>query len=84
MQTAPDESRAAQLYVKPDDRWEVNNVLQHHLELGEHLEQTLRAFAAATHGPGPLQVPVLRDVEAEMVSTEPGGEASPAAGEAGS
>jgi arylsulfatase A-like enzyme len=37
-------TRAPQLYVKPDDRWEVNNVLQHHLELAEQLEQTLRDF----------------------------------------
>src|SRR5262249_97158 len=26
-----DAPRGPQLYVKPDDRWEVNNVLQHHL-----------------------------------------------------
>lgn len=38
--------RAPQLYVKPDDRWEVNNVLQHHLELAEQLERTLRDFVA--------------------------------------
>jgi arylsulfatase A-like enzyme len=42
-----DPSRTPQLYVKPDDRWEVNNVLQHHLELAERFEQTLRAFMAA-------------------------------------
>jgi arylsulfatase A-like enzyme len=66
--------RGAQLYVKPDDRWEVNNVVQHHLELAEHLEQTLRDFVAATRRPGPLQAPVLRDVEAEA--------ASPGAGQA--
>ncbi|HWG47070.1 MAG TPA: sulfatase-like hydrolase/transferase [Gemmataceae bacterium] len=34
--------RSPQLYVKPDDRWEVNNVLQHHPELVEQLERTLR------------------------------------------
>jgi arylsulfatase A-like enzyme len=39
--------RTPQLYVKPDDRWEVNNVLQHHLELAEQLEQTLRNFVTA-------------------------------------
>src|SRR5262249_10518075 len=42
-----DPPRSAQLYVKPDDRWEVNNVLQHHLDLTERFEQTLRAFMAA-------------------------------------
>jgi arylsulfatase A-like enzyme len=38
--------RQPQLYVKPDDQWEVNNVIQHHPELAEKLEQTLRAFVA--------------------------------------
>jgi hypothetical protein len=61
-----DPPRPAQLYVKPDDRWEVNNVLQHHLELSEHLEQTLRGFVEATTRPGPLQLPLLRAVAAEL------------------
>jgi hypothetical protein len=39
--------REQQLYVKPDDRWEVNNVLQHHLEFAEQLEQALRVFVNA-------------------------------------
>jgi arylsulfatase A-like enzyme len=39
-----DLSRDRQLYVKPDDRWEVNNVLQHHPDLAETLEKTLSAF----------------------------------------
>jgi len=39
-----DPSRDRQLYVKPDDRWEVNNVVQHHPDLAEALEKTLRAF----------------------------------------
>jgi arylsulfatase A-like enzyme len=51
--------RGPRLYVKPDDRWEVNDVLQHHLELAESLEQTLRAFVAATPVPGPFQPPAL-------------------------
>jgi hypothetical protein len=50
--------RDRQLYVKPDDRWEVNNVLQHHLELGDQLEQTLRAFVknptSEAHGLPPV------------------------------
>lgn len=32
------------LYVKPDDRCEVNDVAQHHPDLAESLERTLRAF----------------------------------------
>ncbi len=39
--------RQPQLYVKPDDRWEVNNVLTQHVEVAEHLELTLRRFMAA-------------------------------------
>jgi arylsulfatase A-like enzyme len=49
-----------QLYVKPDDRWEVNDVLQHHLDLAERLEQVLRGFVAAAQKPGPLRPPELR------------------------
>lgn len=41
---AGDSERLPQLYVKPDDRGEVNNVLQHHMELAEQLERTLREF----------------------------------------
>jgi arylsulfatase A-like enzyme len=58
-----DAERSPQLYVKPDDRWEVNNVLQHHLEFAEQLEQTLRGFVAATAQPGPLQALSLPEVE---------------------
>jgi arylsulfatase A-like enzyme len=56
---AEDEGRSPQLYVKPDDRWEVNNVLQHHLELVEQLERTLSDFVTATCQPGALRVPPL-------------------------
>ena len=36
--------RDRQLYVKPEDRWEINNVVQHHLELADELEQKLQEF----------------------------------------
>jgi arylsulfatase A-like enzyme len=55
-----DAPRGPQLYRKPDDRWEVNNVIQHHLERAEGLEQILRGFIQATKQPGPLQPPELR------------------------
>jgi hypothetical protein len=42
---AGDPPRPPQLYVKPDDRWEINDVRNHHLELAEQFEQTLRAVA---------------------------------------
>ena len=49
--------RRPQLYVKPDDRWEVNNVVHHHQELAEQLEQTLRGLVAATRPPRSLLNP---------------------------
>jgi arylsulfatase A-like enzyme len=53
------ETRRPQLYVKPDDRWEVNDVSQHHQELAGHLELVLKGFVAATCRPGPLEPPAL-------------------------
>ena len=41
--------RGPQLYAQPDDRWEMNNVIQHHLELAEDLERTLREFVQDPH-----------------------------------
>jgi arylsulfatase A-like enzyme len=58
---------AARLYVKPEDRWELNDVVQHHPALAEHLEAVLRGFVEATRRAGPLQPPELRDVEAASV-----------------
>ncbi|MCI0642099.1 MAG: sulfatase-like hydrolase/transferase [Gemmataceae bacterium] len=40
------EGSRPRLYVKPDDRWEVNDVSHHHMDLCEDLEKTLRDFAA--------------------------------------
>jgi arylsulfatase A-like enzyme len=60
---AADPPRGTQLYVKPDDRWEVNNVLQHHLEFAERLEQTLRGFVEASRRPVPFRAPALPSVE---------------------
>lgn len=56
-------ARGAQLYSKPDDRWEMNNVIQHHLELADRLELTLRGFVKATRQPGTLRAPGLDVVE---------------------
>lgn len=44
-----DPPRGPQLYVQPDDRWEMNNVIQHHPELAEELERKLRTFISAPH-----------------------------------
>jgi arylsulfatase A-like enzyme len=82
LQTGPDQPpRGPQLYVKPDDRWEVNNVLQHHPELGEILEQTLRGFVEATSRPGILLPPPLRDVEIEHAAPEHSQPGPPSKGE---
>lgn len=45
-----DAVRSPQFYVKPDDRWEVNDVIQHHLELADEFEATLRSFVASNRG----------------------------------
>jgi hypothetical protein len=64
VRTAGDEPARPRLYVRPDDRPEVNDVLQHHLEWADAAERTLREFVAATRQPGPLEVPPLPDPEA--------------------
>ncbi|MEO2091567.1 MAG: hypothetical protein ABGY75_19090, partial [Gemmataceae bacterium] len=43
-----DEPRSPQLYEKPDDRWEMNNVRQPNLELADEMEAELRARLAAS------------------------------------
>lgn len=73
---AGESPRSPQLHVRPDDRWEVNNVYQHHLDLAERLEQTVRAFVTATRQPGPLQVPPLPDLEAERAAHDKGNQPS--------
>jgi arylsulfatase A-like enzyme len=54
-----DAPRKPQLYAQPEDRWEVNDLSQHHLELTEHFERLLRDFVRATQQPGPLVPPPL-------------------------
>ena len=59
----PATAQPPRLYVKPDDRWEVNDVLHHHAELAEGLERTLRGFVEATRRQGPLEPPPLPEME---------------------
>lgn len=54
-----DEPRSSQLYIKPADRWEVNDVRQQHLDLAEGMERTLRAFMAQEDAAGPSAYPPL-------------------------
>jgi hypothetical protein len=56
----------SELYVKPDDRWEVNNVRHHQLDVVERLEETLRCFVETTRCPGPLQSPALPELRTEQ------------------
>lgn len=49
----------ARLYVKPDDRCEVNDVQQHEADRAEGMARTLRAFAEASARAGALEVPAL-------------------------
>jgi len=58
-------SRQPRLYVKPDDRWEVNDISQHHPEVVERLGRTLRQFVAATRDQAPFQPPGLGDIKTE-------------------
>jgi arylsulfatase A-like enzyme len=56
---ADDADRRAKLYVKPDDRWEVNDVAQHYLELIEGVRKTLTEFVNATRGGASFDPPPL-------------------------
>ncbi len=67
---APPRPDGPRLYVKPDDRWEVTDVLQHHQEQAEGLERTLRGFVEATCRPGPPEAPPLPEIESAAESTE--------------
>jgi arylsulfatase A-like enzyme len=47
-----------QLFVKPEDRWEVNDLFQQQIESAEVMATALRAFAKAIRHPGPLTYPI--------------------------
>ena len=51
--------RAPQLFVKPEDRWEVNDLYQQQIESADVMEKALRQFAAAIRQPGALTYPVV-------------------------
>ncbi len=57
-----DPPRKPELYRKPEDRWDQNDVAAERPEVAEHLELTLRRFVEAV-GRGDLHaLPTLRDV----------------------
>jgi hypothetical protein len=53
------QTRSPQLFVKPQDRWEVNNLCQQQIESADRMQKTLFAFAEAIRQPGPLNYPVI-------------------------
>jgi arylsulfatase A-like enzyme len=58
----PDEPRSAELYRKPEDRWEQNNVIDQNSEVSEHLELTLRRFVHFLRQGRIEDPPSLRDI----------------------
>ncbi|HLJ92983.1 MAG TPA: sulfatase-like hydrolase/transferase [Gemmataceae bacterium] len=65
-----DAAAESELYVKPDDRLEVNNVRHLHLGWAERLQLTLQMFIEATRRSGPLQPPRLPDQGSETAQQE--------------
>ena len=57
-----DPPRGIELYRKPEDRWDQNNVAAQHPEVAEHLELTLRRFVEAVGRDALDVLPALRDV----------------------
>ena len=58
----PDEPRTAELFRKPEDRWDQNNVIDQNVEVAEHLELALRRFVEALKRDALEELPFLRDV----------------------
>jgi arylsulfatase A-like enzyme len=58
----PDEPRSLELYRKPEDRWDQNNVIDQHPDVAEHLELTLRRFVETTRRDEVEELPKLQDI----------------------
>ena len=58
----PEEPRSPELFRKPEDRWDQNNVIDQHPEVADHLELTLRRFVEAVSRDDFEELPHLRDV----------------------
>ena len=56
----PNEPRGPELYRKPEDRWDQNNVIEENLEIAERLELTLRRFVEAIDRDAISLLPRLR------------------------
>jgi arylsulfatase A-like enzyme len=63
LETDPDDPpRAPELYRKPEDRWDQNNVAEQYPEIADHLELTLRRFVDALGRDALDRLPGLREV----------------------
>ena len=58
-----EEEREVRLYEKPEDRWEVSDLQQLHLDWCSRLEETLFQFREATQNVTSFQPPPLPDME---------------------
>ena len=57
-----DPPRTPELYRKPEDRWDQNDVVDQHREVADHLELALRRFIRALEVDAIGELPPLRDV----------------------
>src|SRR5205823_8881885 len=57
-----DPPRPPELYRKPEDRWDQNNVIEQYPEVADHLELTLRRFVEAVGRDALDTIPQLREV----------------------
>jgi arylsulfatase A-like enzyme len=62
IETDPDEPRSPELYRKPEDRWDQNNVIEQNAEVAEHLELALRRFVEGLTRRALGDLPSLRDI----------------------
>jgi arylsulfatase A-like enzyme len=62
IETDPDEPRSAELYRKPEDRWEQNNVIDQNPDVAEHLELALRRFVDCLSHGRVEDPPALREI----------------------
>lgn len=60
LQEVEDQPRPRQLYVKPADRWELNNLVQHHAALADQLELVLREFFRLSRQARTLEPPAIK------------------------
>lgn len=61
-QDPDDPPRGPELYRKPEDRWDQNDVAEQFPEVVDHLELTLRRFAEAAGRDAIVGLPLLREV----------------------